>query len=120
MKFSRYFAILVSALVLWSAVDVFSTVPDRSTAPAGVEKAKDFDQVRSQAFKSLLSGDFSGGSALLDSAGTLAVDGTLVKAKGLTAEYLKIRAKSDAERQAELSSAVKRVKLAGLARKYRP
>ncbi len=120
MKFSRYFAILLSALVLWSAVDVFSTVPDPSTAPAGVEKAKDFDQVRSQAFKSLLSGDFAGGCALLDSAGALSVDDTLVKAKALTAEYLKIRAKSDTERQAELSAAVGRVKLAKLAREYRP
>ncbi len=120
MKFSRYFAILVSALILWSAVDVFSTVPDPSTAPAGVAKTKDFAQVRSQAFKSLLSGDFTGGCALLDSAGALSVDDTLVKAKALTAEYLKIRVKSDTERKAELSAAVERVKLAGLARKYRP
>ncbi len=120
MKFSRYFAIFLSALVLWSAVDVFSTVPDRSTAPADVEKTKDFAQVRAEAFKSLISGDFAGGSALLDSAGTLAADSTLVKAKTLTAEYLKIRAKSDAERQAELSAAVKRVKLARLAQGYRP
>ncbi len=96
-----------------------STLPSAlRLIPEGSEES--FEQVRAEAFKFLSAGDFAEGTALLKSAGALRSDDSIAVARTLMADYMKVRARSDAEQQAELSVAVRRVRLARLAEKYRP
>lgn len=122
MNFIRYSAVFLSVFVLWLAADAPSTTtshPAPATASAW-PSVEDFQQVRADAFKSLLDGDFAKGASLLKSAGALRADDSVAMARVLTAGYLKVCTRADAERQAELSAAVRRVRLARLAEKYRP
>lgn len=140
MKLVRYSAVFLSVFVLWLASGVYTTVSGQpatvsgqpatvSSQPATVSNQpatataaseESFEQVRAEAFKFLSDGDFAEGTALLKSAGSLRSDDSIATARTLMADYMKVRDRSDAEQQAELSAAVRRVRLARLAENYRP
>ncbi len=144
MRKIRCFAVVLAALVLWSAVGADSPgegglprtglrVGQAGSMPAehasltrpiqpapATQPAMYFDQIRRKAFKQLLKGRFSEGAALLDAAWTIQADDSVARARALTNEYLKIRQKADAERKAEFDAAVRHVRMARLAEKYRP
>ena len=85
-----------------------------ASRPAGA----DFEQLRSDGLKALLRGRFRDGLKLLDKAAAIRPDDVVAKACELTVGYLEVLDKADSERRAEYVAAVRRVRLASLARKH--
>lgn len=121
MKLTRYFPVIVLILFLgFSAFLRVSIGADSasscatSSAPATIDLGK----IRTDAFKSLLKGDFSKGAALLEEILKHKPDPAVEKALALVRDYFKMRREYLNEQKIEMSSAVKRVKLAELTEKY--
>ncbi len=113
VKRMRYLAVVVAAWALWSAApaEVGDKTPASSPAPGVVA-------LRAKAFQLLLEGQFRKGLDLLETPAGKKAGKPAAEARGITAEYLELRAERDAARKADLSTAEMRVRLARLALKH--